>query len=111
MIPLESLSESPLTTPPTCRLGIQSSFFKASRVGPSTRRRLDLLERHVLGQVVAHAYVIEFQKRGLPHAHILLINHPEDRITPENVDDAVQATIPTEEEDKILYDMNSIRIS
>ena len=33
----------------------------------------DLCEKHCLGRVIAHVYVIEFQKRGLPHAHILLI--------------------------------------
>lgn len=27
----------------------------------------------LLGRVVAHVHVVEFQKRGLPHAHILLI--------------------------------------
>jgi hypothetical protein len=27
----------------------------------------------VLGNVIAKIWVIEFQKRGLPHAHILLI--------------------------------------
>src|SRR6185369_11605006 len=33
----------------------------------------DLCERHCLGKVVTYVYTIEFQKRGLPHAHILLI--------------------------------------
>ncbi|KAK6012894.1 hypothetical protein OSTOST_21926 [Ostertagia ostertagi] len=33
----------------------------------------DLLRRHVLGEVEAYVYVIEFQKRGLPHCHMLLI--------------------------------------
>ena len=33
----------------------------------------DLYEKGVFGQHVAHVHVIEFQKRGLPHAHILLI--------------------------------------
>ena len=70
----------------------------------------DLTERHVLGQVKAHSYVIEFQKRGLPHAHILSINHPLDGITSANVDDAVQAEIPNEpaatdpEHQKRLYE-------
>jgi hypothetical protein len=35
----------------------------------------DLLKKHVLGKVIAQINVIEFQKRGLPHAHILLILH------------------------------------
>jgi Helitron helicase-like domain at N-terminus len=33
----------------------------------------DLTMNHVLGTVIAYLYVIEFQKRGLPHAHILSI--------------------------------------
>ena len=33
----------------------------------------DLTEKHCLGKHKAHMYVIEFQKRGLPHAHILII--------------------------------------
>ena len=33
----------------------------------------DLLKKHVFGKIVAHMMVIEFQKRGLPHAHILII--------------------------------------
>jgi hypothetical protein len=32
----------------------------------------DLTKKSVLGKVVAHMHVIEFQKRGLPHAHILV---------------------------------------
>ena len=31
------------------------------------------LKKHVLGRPLAHVYTIEFQKRGLPHAHILVI--------------------------------------
>ena len=40
----------------------------------------DLTQNHVLGEVAAHLCVIEFQKRGLPHAHILLIMKPGSRI-------------------------------
>ena len=32
----------------------------------------DVLKRDVLGKVVAQVHVLEFQKRGLPHDHILL---------------------------------------
>ena len=33
----------------------------------------DILKKHILGTPLAHVYTIEFQKRGLPHAQILLI--------------------------------------
>jgi hypothetical protein len=41
----------------------------------------DLTIKHVMGRVKGYTYVIEFQKRGLPHAHILLIM--EDKDTPK----------------------------
>ncbi len=33
----------------------------------------DLMKDEVFGLTVAHIHVIEFQKRGLPHTHILII--------------------------------------
>jgi hypothetical protein len=33
----------------------------------------DIKTNHIFGVPVAYVYVIEFQKRGLPHAHILII--------------------------------------
>ena len=47
----------------------------------------DLLKFHVLGRPQASMYVIEFQKRGLPHAHILIILAPEDKLnSPDDYD-------------------------
>ena len=44
----------------------------------------DIKTGGVLGKVVAHMHVVEFQKRGLPHIHILVILAERDRnITPE----------------------------
>ncbi|KAE9156951.1 hypothetical protein PF004_g32411 [Phytophthora fragariae] len=37
------------------------------------------LDEGVLGRVMARTYVVEFQKRGLPHAHILVILADEDK--------------------------------
>ena len=55
----------------------------------------DLISGEILGKVVAHMHVIEFQKRGLPHAHILIILASSDRsMTPEEVDMAVCAELP-----------------
>ena len=55
----------------------------------------DLLKQQVLGRVLGHIRVVEFQKRGLPHAHILLIMAPKDvpRCTTD-YDLAVCAEIP-----------------
>ncbi len=32
----------------------------------------DIHKKHILGRTIMRIYVIEFQKRGLPHAHILI---------------------------------------
>ena len=45
----------------------------------------DLTNGSILGRTVAHMHVIEYQKRGLPHIHILLIIAEEDDI--HNVED------------------------
>ena len=57
---------------------------------------LDLLNKgDIFGETVAHLATIEFQKRGLPHAHILLIVAPKDRLTtPDEVDSVICAELP-----------------
>jgi hypothetical protein len=56
----------------------------------------DLFKHHVLGRVVAYVYVIEFQKRGLPHAHMLLILADDNKPRcPDDYDAIVTAEITT----------------
>ncbi len=61
--------------------------------------KLDTLLRDikdgVLGNVIAKIWVIEFQKRGLPHAHILLILDEASKLRiAEDFDSMVSAKIP-----------------
>ncbi|CAH1420675.1 unnamed protein product [Lactuca virosa] len=54
-----------------------------------------IFTKHVLGVVGAYVYVIEFQKRGLPHAHFLLIMMPPYKLTnADEYDKIVCAEIP-----------------
>ncbi|KAI3515541.1 hypothetical protein L1887_14440 [Cichorium endivia] len=54
-----------------------------------------LFKKHVLGVVSAYIYVIEFQKRGLPHAHFLMImTSPNKLNSPADYDRLVCAEIP-----------------
>ena len=49
------------------------------------------------GRMIAHVSVIEFQKRGLPHAHIILFldNRAKNNLqNPEEVDKLISAEIP-----------------
>ena len=60
----------------------------------------DLKYGDLLGNVVAHMHVVEFQKRGLPHAHILIILENKDRpVSPEKVDSIVVAELPPSPDD------------
>ena len=55
----------------------------------------DLIKGALLGNVAAYLYVVEFQKRGLPHVHILLILAENDRLTTdEQVDAVICAELP-----------------
>ena len=64
----------------------------------------DITKGKVLGDVQAHVYTIEFQKRNLPHMHMIIILHPDHKLhTPEEVDSMMSAEFPNPEEDPELY--------
>ncbi|XP_022856895.1 uncharacterized protein LOC111377965 [Olea europaea var. sylvestris] len=43
--------------------------------------KIDLIKREILGPIAAYVYAIEFQKRGLPHVHFLLIFKMNFKVT------------------------------
>ena len=57
----------------------------------------DITKDGYMGRAVYHIQVIEFQKRGLPHAHILLKLANEDVPTVDDFDKYVCAEIPNSE--------------
>ena len=55
----------------------------------------DLRHQQVLERFIGYSWTIEYQKRGLPHMHLLLFLHPDDQfITPDPIDQVVSAEIP-----------------
>ena len=59
----------------------------------------DIIINEIFGQILSYVYVIEFQKRGLPHAHILFtLNYGNKLITPEKIDKVISAEIPKNDE-------------
>ncbi|KAG2787057.1 hypothetical protein PC116_g28979 [Phytophthora cactorum] len=63
------------------------------------------LNEGVLGRVRARIYVVEFQKRGLPHAHILVILAEEDKPrTRQIIDKMVSVELPDKEKNPQLYE-------
>ena len=82
LLPGQSAQETPDLT----------SWLFNSRVGKITD---EIFKDGIFGKVIGRTHVIEFQKRGLPHAHILVILHPNDiPRTPEDIDQIVTAEIP-----------------
>ena len=66
----------------------------------------DLTVHGIFGKSVAHVYTIEFQKRGLPHVHILLTLTLNDKFTnPEQIDKFICAEIPDQVEQPRLYNI------
>ena len=57
----------------------------------------------VFGKPQAWLYSIEWQKRGLPHCHLLLWLIAEHRITPDKIDDVICAEIPNPTVDPELH--------
>ncbi|XP_053596165.1 uncharacterized protein LOC128668037 [Microplitis demolitor] len=48
-------------------------------------------------------YTVEWQKRGLPHIHILL--WLEEKLRPESIDKVISAELPNQDQDQELYEI------
>ncbi|KAK8815284.1 hypothetical protein WA158_003496 [Blastocystis sp. Blastoise] len=63
-----------------------------------------LKDENVFGKAQAITYTVEFQKRGLPHAHILLNVEQQDKIHDTNeLDSIICAYLPDEEKNPRLF--------
>ena len=67
--------------------------------------RHELEKKQLFGGVKAWIHTIEFQKRGLPHAHILITLDDKDKPrTTEDYDTIVSAEIPDPETHPLAYE-------
>ncbi|XP_035845668.1 uncharacterized protein LOC110873237 isoform X3 [Helianthus annuus] len=64
----------------------------------------DIMKKQIFGKCNAAIYTIEFQKRGLPHAHLLFwLEHSAAFRTPAGIDDLISAEIPSKIDDPSGY--------
>uniref|UniRef100_A0A803N417 ATP-dependent DNA helicase n=1 Tax=Chenopodium quinoa TaxID=63459 RepID=A0A803N417_CHEQI len=80
------------------RSDLYSGLQDAIRAGDDNKK---------FGKVIADFYVIEFQNRGLPHAHILITLTPKDKPKcPEDIDVIISAEIP--DKDTYLWHLKQL---
>nr|XP_027096174.1 uncharacterized protein LOC113716072 [Coffea arabica] len=66
----------------------------------------EMFKKEIFGQVAAYTYVVEFQKRGLPHAHFLIILKPASKFySTDSYDQIVSAELPDPNENYHLFKM------
>ena len=78
-----------------------------ARVFNMKRKQLlkDLINDYVFGKCIAHCETIEFQKRGLPHLHLLIILSKTDALkTTAHYDKVVSAEIPDRKKSPRLFE-------
>jgi hypothetical protein len=65
----------------------------------------DIHKKHIMGCTIAGIYVIEFQKRGLPHAHILIFfaEHCKSH-TVKDVDHMISAEFSNPKTNKLAHE-------
>ena len=82
---------------PSHRHDLTARVFKQKLI-----RFMDLITKnHIYGETRCWMYSIEWQKRGLPHAHILI--WLVEKIVPTQIDDIITAELPDPEEDPELF--------
>ncbi len=65
-----------------------------------------LFDKEIFGKTVGHTWSVEYQKRGLPHIHIIVIlDKTAEPKTIKGYDEFIRAEIPNKNADKDLYDL------
>jgi len=65
-----------------------------------------VIKKGFFGKVAVWAHVTEFQKRGLPHEHFLLIMESSSKLSgPDDFDKYISAELPDEKKYPLLHEL------
>jgi hypothetical protein len=82
----------------TDRHDLTARLFKQKLI-----KLMDMISKcHIYGESRCWMYSIECQKRGLPHAHILI--WLQEKIRPTLIDSIISAELPNPQEDPVLFE-------
>ena len=57
----------------------------------------EIMKKHIFGEAIGYVYTVEYQKRGLPHTHLIIfLDRSSCLATPEAVDKYISTDIPHE---------------
>ncbi len=66
----------------------------------------EVMKKKLFGKALGYVYAIEYQKRGLPHAHTIFFLHPSCRLsTPERVDAIISSEFPDPNREPLLFEL------
>lgn len=64
------------------------------------------MKNDIFGKAESYIYTIEFQKRRLPHAHILLFLIKQSKLqSPEDIDKNIKVEMPDKNQKPKLYEI------
>ena len=66
----------------------------------------DIMDHNIFGKALGYVYTVEYQKRGLPHIHLIVFLHPSSRLSSANaVDSVISTEFPDPESQPRLFDL------
>ena len=66
----------------------------------------DIMKKNIFGEAVGYVYTVEYQKRGLPHTHLIVFLDRSSRLaTLEAVDELISTEIPDENTQPRLFEL------
>ena len=66
----------------------------------------DIMDKNLFGEARGYVYTVEYQKRGLPHVHLIVFLHPVSRLsTASAVDSVISTEFPDPDTHPHLFDL------